>query len=52
MLNFVMEGALQGGVSRSIGVDMHGKSRASFMLSLMVPCDPGDLPPSGRGKPG
>jgi|ERR1700730_18283656 len=49
MLNFVMEDALQGGVSRSLNLDMHGKSRASLMLSLLLNCGTGDGPPSGRG---
>ncbi|MCU1461690.1 MAG: hypothetical protein JWO37_1765 [Acidimicrobiales bacterium] len=33
-LNFVMTGALAGGVTRSIWLDAHGKSRASLMLTL------------------
>jgi hypothetical protein len=44
-----MERALDGGVSRTINLDAHGKSRASLMLSLMVECRDDDLPPSGRG---
>jgi hypothetical protein len=51
MLNFVMERALQGGVSRSINLDMHGKSRASLILGIPLECDPDDPPPSGRGIP-
>ena len=49
MLNFVMERALQGGVSRSLNIDPHGKSRASLMLGLHLECAPNDPPPSGRG---
>jgi hypothetical protein len=49
MVNFVMERALQGGVSRSLNIDPHGKSRASLMLSIQIECLPSDLPPSGRG---
>jgi hypothetical protein len=33
-LNFVMEEALGGGVTRSIWLDGHGKSRASLMLMV------------------
>ena len=50
MVNFVMERALQGGVSRSLALDMHGKSRASLILSMRVPYAPDDGPPSGRGS--
>jgi hypothetical protein len=49
IINFVMERALDGGVSRTINLDAHGKSRASLMLSLMVECQADNLPPSGRG---
>jgi hypothetical protein len=52
MLNFVMQKALQGGVSRSINLDMHGKSRASLMLGIPLECDPDDPPPSRRGVAG
>lgn len=52
MLNFVMERALQGGVSRSLSLDMHGKSRANLMLGIALECDPNDPPPSGRGLAG
>jgi hypothetical protein len=50
MVNFVMERALQGGVSRSLGLDAHGKSRASLMLSTRITCAEDDAPPSGRGR--
>jgi hypothetical protein len=46
MFNFVMEKALQGGVSRSINIDMHGKSRASLMLGIELETGPEDPPPS------
>jgi hypothetical protein len=49
MVNFVMERALQGGVSRSLNIDPHGKSRASLMLRIQIDCPPDDPPPSGRG---
>jgi hypothetical protein len=35
-LNFVLEEALGGGVSRSIAMDTHGKAYASLMLSLEI----------------
>lgn len=38
-LNFVMEGALGGGVTRSLAIDAHGKCLASKMLELEVPED-------------
>jgi hypothetical protein len=49
MVNFVMERALQGGVSRSLNIDPHGKSRASLMLTIELECTPSAQPPSGRG---
>jgi hypothetical protein len=33
-LNFVLEGALGGGVTRSLALDAHGKSLSSAVLSL------------------
>lgn len=33
-LNFVMQEALAGGVSRSLALDPHGKSRASLMAGV------------------
>ncbi|MBI0536447.1 hypothetical protein D9599_12760 [Roseomonas sp. KE2513] len=38
-LNFVLEGALGGGVTRSLALDAHGKCLASRMLELEVPVD-------------
>lgn len=35
-LNFVMERALEGGVSKSLGLDIHGKSRGSIMGAIEV----------------
>ena len=32
--NFVMERALAGGVTRSLALDIHGKSRSSVLLEL------------------
>jgi hypothetical protein len=36
-LNFVMEGALGGGVTRSLALDAHGKSLSSALLSMAIP---------------
>ena len=35
-LNFVMAGALRGGVTRSLALDAHGKSLSSLLLSLEI----------------
>lgn len=36
-LNFVLEGALAGGVTRSLALDAHGKSFSSALLSMALP---------------
>lgn len=36
-LNFVLEGALAGGVTRSLALDAHGKCLSSVLLELEVP---------------
>jgi hypothetical protein len=36
-LNFVIEGALGGGVTRSLAQDPHGKSLSSLMLMIDLP---------------
>ena len=36
-LNFVMEHALAGGVTRSLALDAHGKSLSSLLLDIEVP---------------
>jgi|SRR5450631_3778094 hypothetical protein len=36
-LNFVMDRALAGGVTRSLALDAHGKCLASVMLELEIP---------------
>ena len=41
-LNFVLQGALGGGVTRSLALDAHGKSLGSAILSLELPDDPKD----------
>jgi hypothetical protein len=38
-LNFVMHEALAGGVTRSLALDIHGKSRSAVLLSMEI-----DLP--------
>jgi len=35
-LNFVMENALGGGVTRSLSIDPHGKSLSSLLLELEI----------------
>ena len=39
-LNFVLEGALGGGVTRSLSLDQHGKSLSSSLLDLDLPDRP------------
>ena len=36
-LNFVLERALGGGVTRSLAIDAHGKSLSSALLSMEIP---------------
>jgi hypothetical protein len=36
-LNFVITGALAGGVTRSLALDAHGKSLSSHMLDMEIP---------------
>lgn len=38
-LNFVMHGALAGGVTRSLALDAHGKCLSSVLLDLEIPDD-------------
>ena len=40
-LNFVMQGALGGGVTRSLALDAHGKCLSSAILDLEIPDDGG-----------
>lgn len=35
-LNFVMENALGGGVTRTLSIDMHGKSLSSVLLDMKI----------------
>jgi hypothetical protein len=39
-LNFVMTDALGGGVTRTLALDIHGKSLSSSLLALEIPDDP------------
>ena len=45
-LNFVLEGALGGGVTRSLALDPHGKSLSSSLLDM--PLEPGGPASTGR----
>jgi hypothetical protein len=36
-LNFVLHGALAGGVTRSLNIDSHGKTLSSLLLAMVVP---------------
>jgi hypothetical protein len=36
MLNFVLEGALRGGVTRSLALDAHGKTLGAQLLDLHI----------------
>ena len=47
-LNFVIEGALGGGVTRSLAQDAHGKSLSSLMLTIELP---GAMPPLAECEP-
>jgi hypothetical protein len=42
-LNFVMDGALSGGVTRSLALDAHGKSLSSALLDLEIEAAPDKL---------
>lgn len=42
-LNFVLEGALSGGVSRALSLDGHGKTLSAQLLDL-------EVDPTGRGQ--
>jgi hypothetical protein len=49
-LNFVIENALGGGVTRSLRQDMHGKSLSSLMLTIELPGHNDETEPAG-GSP-
>jgi hypothetical protein len=46
-LNFVMTRALDGGVTRSLALDAHGKSLSSALMNLEVEGAPADAGPTG-----
>jgi hypothetical protein len=52
-LNFVMSQALGGGVTRSLSLDAHGKSRSSALLDLEIDGSMGDTSaaPIGDDRP-
>lgn len=41
-LNFVLPGALGGGVTRSLALDAHGKCLAQLLLAMDLPAPPAD----------
>jgi hypothetical protein len=47
-LNFVLKGALGGGVTRSLALDAHGKGLSSALLDLDVPDRLGHVVEAGR----
>ena len=47
-LNFVLTGALQGGVTTSLSLDPHGKTRSSAILDLPIDVPDGYVPPRLR----
>ena len=47
-LNFVMQQALEGGVSRSLNLDTHGKSRGNYMLGIRLDAPLPPAPPKLR----
>jgi len=46
-LNFVLHGALRGGVTRSLALDAHGKTLSSSLLSIEI-----DLPGTSTARQG
>jgi hypothetical protein len=46
-MNFVIENALAGGVSRSLAIDPHGKSLSALMLWIELP-DPQEMTDENR----
>jgi hypothetical protein len=47
-LNFVLTGALHGGVTTSLSLDPHGKTRSSAILDLPITVPDGYVPPRLR----
>ena len=48
-LNFVLEGALAGGVTTSLAADPHGKSLSALMVQMEISPPPRPSPSSGGG---
>jgi len=48
-LNFVLRGALAGGVTTSLALDPHGKTRSSLVLELPIDVPDEYVPPRLRG---
>jgi hypothetical protein len=48
-LNFVLERALGGGVSRSLNLDIHGKALSTVMLDIEIPAPPRRRTGDGAG---
>lgn len=46
-LNFVIENALAGGVTRSLRIDPHGKALSSIVLEIVLP---GSVPDAGAAR--
>ena len=52
-LNFVMEGALAGGVTRSLALDAHGKALGSCLLAMRIEGPEVERPEAaGKGSSG
>lgn len=49
-LNFVMQRALAGGVTTSLSVDPHGKTRSSMILDLPIAVPAGYIAPRARRR--
>lgn len=47
-LNFVLRQALQGGVTTSLALDPHGKTRSSLILELPIDVSDDYVPPRAR----
>jgi hypothetical protein len=50
-LNFVLERCLDGGVSRSLNMDIHGKTFASLMLTLPIDIGARNVRPDAERPP-
>jgi len=49
--NFVLDGALEGGVNTSLGLDQHGKALSFFLLTARIKIASALLAPPGRTDP-